>query len=407
VTVRIAADVTRRILQSPGRTVIQVQDASDPEAAAEVLERARPEINRHALKGAREVERIPSGPFVMVVDREDGRRRLLAVPEVVARHLEDAGVDGTVACIEQGGLLTSSLWGLPTLGPAVVCRLYPPPPEIEEDPPTTVPDGWLAEAAAWLTDGLDGAHPLWSEVGLVEFSLAAGGVAGFLEQQRRHRRSALVVAARPRPDDASEAPVAPVDPGWFCGDLPGPPLRAAALCRGPSSCHLALGAGGPGASDLPAVVEAFTALARRLAAEVAYAFVDVSPTFLRFAGLHHPLEPFCDEAVFDGFPYQVLGPGHLERLGGPPAGARMLAGGRVEVAAGDLAPWIDEGTGGRGANLGPRRGMLRGPVQRLLQPCLALDGGVLRQERWERVKRRRLDLDDLAVPEYRFHPPRP
>jgi hypothetical protein len=30
---------------------------------------------------------------------------------------------------------------------------------------------------------------------------------------------------------------------------------------------------------------------------------------------------------------------------------------------------------------------------------------VLRQERWERVKRRRLDLDDLAVPEYRFDPP--
>lgn len=404
-TVRIAPDVEARIRRSPGRVVIQVQGASDPEAAAAALDRARPDIDRVALRGTRAVERIPSGPFVMVVDRDDGQKRMLTVPEVVARHLDAAGIEATIACIDQGGSLTSSLWGLPTLGPGVICRLYPPPPEIEEDPPTGLPDAWVAQAATWLTGDLAAGHALWCEVGLVEFSLAAGDAASFLEQQRRHRRSALVVAARPRPDDAAE-PGLPSGAGGLCGDEPGRPLRAVAMCGGPSQVHLALGAGGPGTDALlPSLFDDLASLSRGLAAGLAYGFIDVAPTFLRFAGASHPLEPFCDEAVFDGFPYQVLGPGHLARLGGPPPGARPLADGRVELSAEDPAGWITDGSVGGPAPLGWGGGAHREPVQRLLRSCLGLDGQALRQQRWERVKRRRLDLEDLAAPEYRFDPP--
>lgn len=404
--VPISPDVQARIWRSPGRIVVQVQGSSDPEAAALVLEQAAPAINEIALKGARNVERIPSGPFVMVVDRDDGLRRLMAVPDLVADRLERAGVDGTVACIDHGGLLTSPLWGLPTLGPALICRLYPPPPEMWEDPPTGLPAGWLDEATEWLTDDLSGHHALWAEVGLVEFSLAAGEVAPFLEVQRRHRRSALVVAGRPRPAGPLEAPPAPGDLGWLGGDEPGRPLRALALCSSPSQSHLALGAGGPTAvAELPAAFERLTAMARRRAEALAYGFIDLAPTFLRFAGAHHPLEPFCDEAVFDGFPYQVLGPGHLQRLGGPPPGARPIAAGRVEISAGDLTSWMDESTSGGPAGMGTAAPQLRRAVRSALRPCLELDGRVVRQERWDRVKRRRLDLEDLAVPEYRFDPP--
>jgi len=240
-------------------------------------------------------------------------------------------------------------------------------------------------------------------VGLVEFSLPAGDVAAVLEQQRRHRRSALVVAARSRPEGVIE----PRDGvGWFGDTEAGWPVRALAICSGPAQSHLALGAGGPGSvGRLPLLFEGLRNLARRLAGDLAYGFVDLSPTFLRFAGASHPLEPFCDEAVFDGFPYQALGPGHLARLGGPPPGACPLSGGRVELSAGDLAAWIGEVDHGAPEPLGWRGGTRREPVQRVLGPCLGLDGASLRQERWERVQRRRLDLEDLAVPQYRFDPP--
>jgi len=403
VTVRIAPDVEARIRRSPGRVVLQVQGSSDPERAAAALDRARPDLNQLAHKGTREVERIPSGPFVMVVDREDGRKRLLAVPRVAAGHLEAAGVDGTLACIEHGGFLTSPLWGLPTLGPAMSCRLYPPPPEMAEDPPTGIPEGWLDETAAWVTEGLEADHALWAEVGLVEFSLPARDLPPFLEQQQRHRRRALVVAAGSRPEGLTD----PADDvRWFCGDDQGRPLRALALSSGPLQSHLALGAGGPGAAPhLPAIFDGFTSLARRLAADLAYGFVELAPTFLRFTGASHPLEPYCDEAVFDGFPYQALGPGHLARLGGPPPGARPLEGGRIELAVGHLSEWISEAEGGATARLGWRGGTQRDPALRLLRPCLDLDGANLRQERWERVQRRRLGLEGLAVPQYRFDPP--
>ena len=404
---RVAPGVAEQIRSSPGSIVVQVQEASDHEAAAQALEAARPEIDRLALKGARTVERIPSGPFVMVVDRNDGRGRLLGVPAVVAAHLDAAGVGGTVACIDHGGLLTSPVWGLPALGPAVICRLFPPPPEIAEDPPTGIPAPWLDTAAAWLTHDLDPSHALWCEVGLVELSVAAGDLPAFLELQRRHRRSALVVAGRPRPDDTRQVVLAPSDVGWLCGDEQGRPVRAVALCSGPAQSHLALGAGGPGTVDrLPATVREIIEVARSLAAGLAYGFVDVTPSFLRFAGARHALEPFCDEAVFDGFAFQLLGPGHLDRLGGPPPGARPVAAGRIELAVPDLDRWVVEQVAAAAARPATRWSGATAcePVKRLLGPCLDLDGHVLRQERWDRVKRRRLDLEDLAVPEYRFDP---
>lgn len=404
--VRISSDVEARIHRSPGRIVLQVQEASDPEAAAAALESARPAIERHALKGTGDVERIPAGPFLTATDRDDGRRRMLAVPGIVAAHLEAAGITGRIACLDQGGLLTSPLWGLPALGPAIIGRLYPPPPAIAEDPPSVVPEGWARHAATWITEGLDADHQLWAEVGLVEFSLAARHAAAFLDQQRRHRRTALVVAGRPRPATAT-APAVPADVGWLCGDEPGRPVRAAALCSGPVQSHLALGAGGPATAEaVPSIVTGLSELIRRVADGLAYGFVDVAPTFLRLAGAKHAFEPFCDEAVFDGFPYQVLGPGHLDRLGGPPPGAEPIAGGRVELAVPGLHGWLGEEARAIARDpLGARRTAGCEPVKRLLRPCLDLDGEALRDERWERVQRRRLDLEDLAVPRYSFDSP--
>jgi len=48
----------------------------------------------------------------------------------------------------------------------------------------------------------------------------------------------------------------------------------------------------------------------------------------------------CDAVCVEAFPYQVLSPGHLARLGATPAGARPLAAGRVELALGDPYAWL-------------------------------------------------------------------
>ena len=47
------------------------------------------------------------------------------------------------------------------------------------------------------------------------------------------------------------------------------------------------------------------------------------------------MRTLCDEFVPDVFPWQILGPVHLHRLGGPPPGAIPLADGYAEL---ELAP---------------------------------------------------------------------
>ncbi|HVL99535.1 MAG TPA: hypothetical protein VM324_09625, partial [Egibacteraceae bacterium] len=82
----------------------------------------------------------------------------------------------------------------------------------------------------------------------------------------------------------------------------------------------------------------------------------VEPTFAAFGGSSHGTDwawsdaqgmrsgpwsdRLLDEVVLDAFWWQLLGPGHLRRLGGPPPGARPLAAGRVELAVGDPADWL-------------------------------------------------------------------
>lgn len=99
--------------------------------------------------------------------------------------------------------------------------------------------------------------------------------------------------------------------------------------------------------------------ARSFAGEVAYAFAAVEVDFGRFVYEQYVpdwavegdgaspmsssfMEMLLDEIVLDGFPYQILGPGHLRRLGGMPAGARALEQGRFEVSVGNPEDWLLE-----------------------------------------------------------------
>src|SRR2546426_47163 len=46
----------------------------------------------------------------------------------------------------------------------------------------------------------------------------------------------------------------------------------------------------------------------------------------------HLVRDMLDVVLFDVYPFQIIGPGHIERLGGVPNGAQSLTGGRFAVS---------------------------------------------------------------------------
>lgn len=69
----------------------------------------------------------------------------------------------------------------------------------------------------------------------------------------------------------------------------------------------------------------------------------------------------CDEIVLDGYWHQLLGPGHLARLGGPPEGSVPIGNGWASLTVGEPEVW---------AGGGAQRDHLRAQARALLAPCL-------------------------------------
>ncbi|MGH9223204.1 MAG: hypothetical protein ACRD2W_05345, partial [Acidimicrobiales bacterium] len=117
---------------------------------------------------------------------------------------------------------------------------------------------------------------------------------------------------------------------------------------------LVLGAGGAEATedDLLADMEALVGIARRLAPTVGYAFVSLDIGFMSGGSYRELLggaqqgqvRRMCDEIVLDAFLYQILGPGHLERLANRPDGVppdvSRIAEDRFELTIGSPGDWI-------------------------------------------------------------------
>lgn len=107
-------------------------------------------------------------------------------------------------------------------------------------------------------------------------------------------------------------------------------------------------------ADATGAFEALRAVCRRRAAHAAYGFLSIDKHF-RYVLTEQPapdwatlggmrpggyFDNLCDEIVFDAYPYQVLGPGHLRRLGEMPAGALPLEGDRFELQLGEITSWM-------------------------------------------------------------------
>lgn len=368
---KVARGLLSHIRKNPGGIVIQVQGVPDREAATAALWKAVPEIAKLGTRYLSPVLPAGTGPFIMIDGADMPFEVLRTIPDVVARHLSEAGLEeATIAPGTTQGPLVDRGLVLQALPKAVVALLYPPPPE-RYGHFARIPREWFDTAATWVRTGLDPGADLMASVVSVQFPVAPEAVAELLAECQR----------------------AGVDKVNAVGGDLGKRIRG--LCGGGFFTYvpsLAIGAGGPAASDaeLVELVGQLSGFVRGLADQLGYGAVSVDPTFGNLAGGHgtewsmyhgfpDSFPDLCDEVVLDAFPYQVLGPRHLERLGGLPEGARFLPGGRAELTIGEPGDWLfsESAIEARIARpwelIGPRRARpgIEEEARRLLAPGLA------------------------------------
>lgn len=385
--IRVARGVATRIREDHANLTIQVQQAAPLEAAVSGLERARADIwnldggwrsvpnltprDRNNPSYVSEVLPARTGPFIFIDGAYTPQRLLRTIPDIVADRLAEAGVwDAVIAAPRRGDTPLFELSSTRT----VVLRMFPPPPASLPQR-SELPARWLEEACAWVRGPLGEDDDVAIDVDGMQFSLRAAEAMGFLEQCRSARSGHAVLAVGPEER-----------------------IRAANACFHGAEPNLAMAAGGAATSEqeLVEVFQRLRGVARRLASEVAYAFISIEPNFIFFVSSAHEtewyrahgggypgtLEHICDEWVFDAFPYQILGPGHLSQLGGPLPAARPLAAGRVEVSIQEPAdwlidPWLPDGPRDRGdwtpwKDLSSRRrdDRVQDRAREILAPCL-------------------------------------
>lgn len=99
----------------------------------------------------------------------------------------------------------------------------------------------------------------------------------------------------------------------------------------------------------------------------------------------------CDEVVLDAFPFEILSPGHLRRLGSTPTGAEPLGRGRVVLSIGEPHAWLIDSTTPPADPAKPFTGLsarrrdkrIQAAARELLGPCLLTSdqAHALRRER--------------------------
>jgi len=258
---------------------------------------------------------------------------LLRIPALLVRRLDDMGVQtANLATPGDNGPLMKNGPVLITVPKAVSLVIYPPPPVPLRNHFAQVPDLWLELASDWI--GAHGAKPpLWAQVISVQFPLGKEDVGQFLIRSRQERASSTVVVSGDLQSNIRTAT------GRFLGNVP----------------SIALAAGGPSVSDeeLVGLFFQLVEVARLASSQAGYAFIAFEPGFGSMDSPWHAAEwafeegapvelseLMCGEIALDAFPYQILGPGHLKRLGRMPAGGHPLEDGRVELSIGKPDAWL-------------------------------------------------------------------
>ena len=337
--IRVAAGTADLIGDYADGFVVEVADASAVDAATRALARSRADIEALARIAPGDPDGPvvshpvlgPEGPLIRVARLEVNDDVLSSIPDLVANRLEEAGVaDALVRAPEPGGHLDR----LDSCPNAVILRLFPPP--MGEG--GSLPAGWIDIAGEWVLGDLAPSDVVPLRLLAIEFEVAVADAPAVLHQ-------------------ASTAQA-------WCDVVNGSVedrVRTASITFGKAP-HVALAAGGP-ACDSQALLARFDLLcevAREYTGELAYACIDIEPTF-DGVGLGLPNTGWrdqggaspnlvagrlCDVLVPDAFPYQILGPGHLERLAGadpdpeePPLG-EPIGHDKVELFIGEPVDWL-------------------------------------------------------------------
>lgn len=323
--------------------------------------------DRNEVAHVSDVLPTPTGAAIYV-DGGDVSPRLLvqvldrAVEDLVRHEVADAvvSVPGPSPVFEQ-------LVGQPC-GPRLSLTKRPPRPL----DPWAAPPSWADRATEWLLEDPDlVGQGLRAVVSSQEFRIGPADIATVLDLEHAGRIGARSVVA---------------------GD-PGVGVRTATY-ESSGSGVLTLGSAGAAAADPAALERRLITLADTEAAHVDYAWLELSAgyplwfdvgdgTGLASGDSGRPPRPdhmwVIDEVALDAFPFQVLGPGHLHRLGSrarrPEAGrtpwsllrgrdahpeVRPLADGRLAWRLGSTEDWADE----------RRAARLRRVGRRLLAPIL-------------------------------------
>lgn len=273
----------------------------------------------------------PIGPFIAIEAADWPTRLLRRIVEVVVESLDDAGVDHAVVAVptEAGPWRTRGITER-----AATLHLYVQPTHRLAEYPE-FPQPWLESAWSWLEPIASSTGTVWLKINHAILEVPWQRVDSVVE---RYLDAALV----------SCSVVAFSEDESLCR-----PAR----CDFGMAASLKLAGGGPGTDDRALVEEAhrLIEIGRSLAPDVAYAPLTLSAGFFDIytgnettqdvpKAQHHPVNVWrvCDVAVGDAFPYQILGPGHHDRLGRWPPGAVEIPGGRAELFVGELTDWLPE-----------------------------------------------------------------
>lgn len=338
--IRVAPGATDTINDYADGFVLHIVDADDVDAAAHALSLARGDIaalsaTLPAADGEGPVLSspvlAPNGPLLRVARLDVEERVLRTIPDLVASRLVEAGVkDAIIDAPEPGGALDA----LDSCANAVVLRIFPSPAGDQG----TLPAAWIDIACEWVLGDLAPGDTVPMRLLAVEFEVSVADAPAIVHQASLARAWCDVVN----------------------GGLD-ERVRTGSITFGRTP-HVALAAGGP-ACDTNALLARFDLLcevARELGSDVAYACVDIEPTFegiglgldgggWRGKGGASPnlvAGELCDVLVPDVFPFQILGKGHLARLSTAgsdledPAIGEPLGDGQIEVLIGDPADWL-------------------------------------------------------------------
>lgn len=348
------------IRSHPGGILVLVETSSGTELAAAAVAAARGAIaaltdpDTAPDPGPKYVSGVlptPAGPALFIDGGDTEPQVLRRIPHILVEHLQAAGVTDAVLTTPEPSLRMRSLHAVPR---AAVLRGYGPLPTRRRRF-SVVPPRWITVAETWLRDRCSPGGRTVALVYGAEFECDQAAVGELLDACRRARSSCTILHEHPR------------------GDLAG---ISAEFLGG----TIALGVAGETLSD-DDLLEAFAhlrVLAHSFAPEAAHAFIDLAsplgrmtaammPTDWSLSGGAPPgsVEGLCDELLFDAYPLQILGPGHMARLGDLPDASPLKAEGRLELLFEPLAAWLPGASGGQA---------LRTRARTALAPCLAAAG---------------------------------